>query len=185
MDFSIPPWPCVITFPLPAGSPCSGAVSSVLQWQPGVVSEDYQGDASKLVRTTNRAQGGEINVVCRRLSCVFCRFMLQWTLDVGWISWLTFKQKTKKLHLRIYRPWQELSMFWWMSQLAGGEQIKDCWVALPNILVSVEILFQNYFKIKNYWVCSRKNPSLGERSGIPCGLCLRTGLRDILTKKFF
>lgn len=134
---------------------------------------------------TNRAQGGEINVVCRRLSCVFCRFMLQWTLDVGWISWLTFKQKTKKLHLRIYRPWQELSMFWWMSQLAGGEQIKDCWVALPNILVSVEILFQNYFKIKNYWVCSRKNPSLGERSGIPCGLCLRTGLRDILTKKFF
>lgn len=97
---------------------------------------------------TNRAQGGEINVVCRRLSCVFCRFMLQWTLDVGWISWLTFKQKTKKLHLRIYRPWQELSMFWWMSQLAGGEQIKDCWVALPNILVSVEILFQNCFKKK-------------------------------------
>lgn len=129
---------------------------------------------------TNRAQGGEINVVCRRLSCVFCRFMLQWTLDVGWISWLTFKQKTKKLHLRIYRPWQELSMFWWMSQLAGGElscitqHFGFCWDPFPKL-----------FQKKNYWVCSRKNPSLGERSGIPCGLCLRTGLRDILTKKFF
>lgn len=122
-----------------------------LWWQPGVASADYHGDVSTQALLKTELKGGEINAVCGRLSCVSGRFMLQWTLDVGGISWLTFKQKTKKLHLHISHPSDKSSPSFdeWVIQLEVKnnrllrcitQHFGFCWDPFPKLFQLLGLL---------------------------------------------
>lgn len=78
-----------------------------------------------------------------------------------------FKRKAKRPHVWFYHPSDKSSPCCdeWVSRLEAEKN--DCCVALPIILVSVDIFFQSYFN-SWFWVVVflRRNPPLGERSWV-------------------